>query len=243
MGLSLYIGNKRYSSWSMRPWVLLKALDIPFEERLHFFVPGLQQPAFRAFSPSGKVPALHDDAESGTAGGDGGSRGKETVVYDSLAIFEYLAEDHAVWPRDRKARAWSRCATAEMHSGFAALRNECGMNVALRIDIGAPSDALQKDVDRIDQLWCEGLERFGGPWLAGETFSGVDAFFAPVASRVQTYGLHLSAPAAGYATRLLEHPAVAQWVAEGIQEQEREPMHEEECLQGGRKLLADLSQA
>ncbi|KAM0326102.1 hypothetical protein ACHAQA_006695 [Verticillium albo-atrum] len=223
---TLYIGNKRYSSWSMRPWVLMKAFNIPFEEKIYFFIPGIRQPAFREFSPSGKVPTLNHDG---------------TIVYDSLAIIEYLAEDHpAVWPRDRQARTYARCAASEMHSGFGALREQCGMNVGLRIDLGTPDEALQRDLDRIDALWSDGLERFGGPWLAGAEFSAVDAFFAPVASRVETYGLALSAPALAYAKRLLEHPAVAQWVAEGLQETARCEMHEAEALRGDRKLVKDL---
>lgn len=227
MTSTLFIGNKRYSSWSMRPWVLMKALNIPFTEELHVFAAGVRQPAFKTFSPSGKVPTLHHG---------------DAVIWDSLAIVEYLAEDHPlVWPSDRKARAWARCAAAEMHSGFPAIRDQCSMNVALRIELGAPDAELQRDLDRVDHLWTEGLSRFGGPWLAGEGFSAVDAFFAPVASRLLTYGVELSsAPAREYARRLLEHPAVAQWIEEGIKETAREPMHEEDCVRG-RKVVKDIS--
>ncbi|KAM0280830.1 hypothetical protein ACHAQH_003860 [Verticillium albo-atrum] len=223
---TLYIGNKRYSSWSMRPWVLMTALAIPFDEKIFFFVPTIRQTAFDAFSPTGKVPTLDHNG---------------TVVHDSLAIIEYLAEDHpSVWPRDRAARAYARCAAAEMHSGFSALRSQCGMNVGLRIDIGEPDDALRRDIDRIDALWSEGLKRFGGPWLAGADFTAVDAFFAPVASRVQTYGLVLSEEAQAYGTRLLDHSAVAQWVAEGLEETARCEMHEADAVRDGRKLVEDL---
>ncbi|KAG7113446.1 hypothetical protein HYQ45_016801 [Verticillium longisporum] len=224
---TLYIGNKRYSSWSMRPWVLMKALNIPFDEKIFFFAPSIRQPAFGAFSPSGKVPTL--------ALADG------TVIHDSLAIVEYLAEDHpAAWPRDRAARAYARCAAAEMHAGFPALRSQCGMNVGLRVDVGVPDDALRRDLDRIDALWTEGLTRFAGPWLAGADFTAVDAFFAPVASRLQTYGLALSADADAYARRLLAHPAVAQWVAEGLAETARCEMHEADVVRDGRKIVEDL---
>jgi glutathione S-transferase len=229
MPYTLYIGNKRYSSWSMRPWVALKALDIPFEEALQIFKAGLRQPQFRAFSPSGKVPCLHDD--------------EGTVVWDSLAIIEYAAEKFPqLWPRDRAARAFARSAAAEMHSGFRALCSECSMDVGLRIDLGSTrTDALDKDLARLSELFNEGLTKFGGPWLAGKDFSAVDAFFAPVASRCATYGLELQGPAAEYLTRLFEHPAVQAWIVAGIRETDREPTHEEEAVKG-RTILEDLSE-
>ena len=227
MTLSLYIGNKRYSTWSMRPWVLLKALDIPFEEKLHFFKPGLRQPDFLAFSPTGKVPCLHDGESS-------------TVVWDSLAICEYIAEKYpAAWPSDRKARAFARCAAAEMHSSFNAIRTECSMNVALRIEMPSISDELQRDLDRFTELFNEGLDKFGGPWIAGKEFSIADAFFAPVASRVKTFGLPIPGKAGEYLDRVFEHPAVQLWIKQGIEEAEREPYHEEDCVRG-RKVLEDF---
>ncbi|KAK0391905.1 hypothetical protein NLU13_1403 [Sarocladium strictum] len=238
MPYMLYIGNKRYSSWSMRPWVLLRALDIPFQERLQIFEPGMAQPQFAAFSPSSKVPCLHhvrslDDGQN------------PVVVWDSLSIVEHLADVHAgVWPGvDRPAaRAFARSAAAEMHSGFAAIRDECSMNVALRLESGvAPGPALQKDLDRLTALFVHGLATFGGPWLAGAEFTAADAFYAPVASRVKTYGLRLGdGLAREYVDRLFDHPAVREWVEAGIRETAREPMHEEDCLRG-RKLLRDLS--
>ena len=140
---TLHIANKNYSSWSLRPWVLMRALDIPFSERLH----RLGGEAFTDFSPSGKVPCLVDVA---------------TVVWDSLAIAEYLAEDHSgVWPADAKARAWARCAAAEMHSGFATLRNQHGMNVGVRVAVAQRSPELLADIARIEKLWNDGLARFG----------------------------------------------------------------------------------
>ncbi|MEO5830855.1 MAG: glutathione S-transferase family protein [Rhodanobacter sp.] len=218
----LYIANKNYSSWSLRPWLLLSELGIPFEERLVTFAQGngASWEAFRAFSPNGKVPCLHDG---------------ERVVWDSLAIAEYLAERHAdVWPSDPDARTWARCAAAEMHSGFAALRNHCGMNCGLRIHLPVPfSAALQADITRIDELWSQGLARFGGPFLAGTRFGAVDAFFAPVTFRIQTYGLTLGAASTDYVQRVLALPGMRRWYAAALQESWRDEEHEREARQSG----------
>ncbi|MEC9481855.1 MAG: glutathione S-transferase family protein [Halomonas sp.] len=228
MAYQLYTANKNYSSWSMRPWVLMTACDIAFEEIMTPFADTAEQHAFKAFSPTGKVPCLKDS---------------DIVIWDSLAIVEYLAEAHpGVWPADRTARAWARSACAEMHSGFMALRDECSMNCSLRIELGTPSPELTKDLARLSALWADGLDRFGGPWLAGETFGAVDAFFAPVAIRYRTYDLPLSTQAEAYAERLLAHPAVSAWVEQGIQEPWREGSHEQDCIRG-RRVLADLRQA
>lgn len=217
---ALYIANRNYSSWSLRPWVLLRTLGIAFEERFVPFLEGSSYTAFRAFSPSGLVPCLVD----------GG-----TVVWDSLAIAEYVAEDHpAIWPSERAARAWARSAAAEMHSGFASLRNLCGMNVGVRVTLDAIPPALEKDIARIDELWSEGLSRFGGPFLAGGDFTAADAFFAPVAFRVQTYGLELGPASAAYARRLLDLPAMRDWYDLGIAETMRETEHEKELRAAGR---------
>lgn len=231
MSYKLHIGNKRYSSWSMRPWVLLKALGIPFEESLSFFKPGWRQPDFLAFSPSGKVPCLHD------GGGE--------VVWDSLAIMEYLAERHeGVWPspENASARAFARCAASEMHSSFAAIRDECSMNVGLRVELPRPlSDDLQRDVDRLSGLFKYGIETYGGPWLAGPSFTAADAFYAPIASRCITYGLEMQgAEAKAYIERLFNHPAIQAWIQDGILETAREPEHEDEATRG-RTILADLT--
>jgi glutathione S-transferase len=213
---TLHIANKNYSSWSLRPWLLMRELGIDFEERLHPFGTGED---FTRFSPSGKVPCLHDG---------------ELVVWDSLAIVEALAESHAgVWPSDRVARAWARSAAAEMHSGFAALRQHCSMSCGVRIRLHAHPSALARDVARIEALWSEGLERFGGPFLAGASFSAVDAFFAPVVFRVQTYGLALSDLAAAYVARMLALPGMKQWYAEALAEPWRDEMHELELREAG----------
>jgi glutathione S-transferase len=215
----LIIGNQNYSSWSLRPWVLMKHLGIPFEQRKFAF----QSPDWqkvREVSPTGRVPTLTDGA---------------TVVWDSLAIVEYLAEAHDhVWPNDKIARAWARSAAAEMHSGFSTLRNVCGMTVGVRVVLDEVSADLQHDLNRISALWTEGLKRFGGPFLAGGAFTAVDAFFCPVAFRVQTYGLKLEPEAMIYAERLLALSAMKEWYEAGIAETWRDPSHEDEPLKYGR---------
>lgn len=227
MTYTLYITNKRYSSWSMRPWVLLKALDIPFDEKLVYAEAKERQTIFYKFCPTGLVPCLYDAEQSHT-------------VWESLALCEYIAEEHPqVWPTDRVARAFARSAAAEMHAGFDAIRNECGMNVGLRIDIGTPSAALQKNLDRFTELFNDGISKFGGPWLAGKEFTAADAFFAPIACRLNTYGLHLDGEAQKYIDRLWEHPAVQLWVKQGRAETQREPFHEKDALAGNRKLLEE----
>lgn len=208
----LYIANKNYSSWSLRPWVLMRELDLGFEERLVPFGAGSNWTEFRKFSPSGKVPCLVDGAQT---------------VWDSLAITEYLAEKHpAVWPIDAGARAWARCAAAEMHSGFGALRENCSMSCGIRVRLNGTPDALKRDIERLDELWAEGLKRFGGPFLAGSAFGAIDAFYAPVAFRIQTYGLALSDTAAEYATRLLNLASMKQWYTAALAEPWREDDHE-----------------
>ena len=222
---ALHIANKNYSSWSLRPWLLMRQLAIPFNEQLAVFSGGSNHEAFRVFSPSGRVPCLHDGGQ---------------VVWDSLAIVEYLAERHpGVWPTAAPARAWARCASAEMHSGFAALRTHCSMNCGLRVALTDMPADLVADIARIDELWCEGLQRFGGPFLAGSAFCAVDAFFAPVALRIQGFDLHLSDTALAYADRLLQLAAMREWYDAALLEPWRETEHEKEVLAAGR-LVADL---
>ena len=217
--LRLFIANKNYSSWSLRPWVLMRALGTPFEEVVVPFGSTENYDAFRRFAPNGSVPCLHDG---------------DTVVWDSLGITEYLAERHpGIWPGAGAARTWARCAAAEMHSGFSALRSRCGMNCGLRIALHAMPDALRRDIARIDELWREGLERFGGPWLAGPDFTAVDAFYAPVAFRIQTFGLELGDAAAAYTARLLALPAMREWYEAALAETAREPGHEAEARAAG----------
>jgi glutathione S-transferase len=215
----LHIANKNYSSWSLRPWVLMRGLGIAFEEHVHPFGAGSNWQRFRAFSPSGRVPCLHDG---------------DTVVWDSLAIAEYLAEHHpGVWPDDPAARTWARCAAAEMHAGFGELRARCSMSCGQRVELAAVGADLQADIARIDELWGEGLARFGGPYLAGAEFSAADAFYAPVAFRVQSYGLVLTEPASTYAETLLAHEAMREWYDAALAEPWRDDAHEQDILAAG----------
>jgi glutathione S-transferase len=206
---TLYIGNKNYSTWSLRAWVLMQVLGIPFrEQRLALYLPD-SSARIRQVSPSRRVPCLHDDA---------------VVVWDSLAIAEYLAERYAgVWPAAALARAWARSAAAEMHSGFGRLREELGMNVRLR-QARTPSAAAAADIARIVELWGDGRARFGrgGDFLCG-AFSAVDAFFCPVAFRFQTYAVALEPAAAAYCHALLALPAMREWAAAAAQETARAP--------------------
>ncbi|BBB07317.1 glutathione S-transferase family protein [Sphingopyxis sp. EG6] len=209
----LITANRNYSSWSLRPWVLMTALGIAFRDRVEPFTKPTNYKDFRSFSPTGQVPALLHEGRT---------------VYDSLGITLYLADRHAgVWPTDPDARAWAQCATAEMHSGFAALRNDCTMNVGVRVTPKPMSDALQANVARIRELFEEGLTKFGGPWLAGLDFTAVDAFFAPVAFRIRTYGLDVGAGQA-WVDQILAHPAMLEWERQALAESWREVGHEEE---------------
>lgn len=222
---TLHIANKNYSSWSLRPWVLMRTLNIPFQEQIHPLQDGSSWVSYRTFSPNGRVPCLVDETQ---------------IVWDSLAITEYLAESYPrVWPVDKAARAWARSACAEMHSSFQALRNQCGMSCGHRVQLHSIDGDLQKDIDRINELWNQGLDNFGGPFLAGQSFTAVDAFFAAVAFRFQTYGLKATGKAADYLQLLLALPAMQEWYASGLNETWREPEHEREILAAG-KLIADL---
>lgn len=211
----LHIGNKNYSTWSLRAWVLLRQLGIPFEEKQHYFPEdGPSYPEFSKFSPTGFVPVLDDGAAK---------------IWDSLAIALHVAESHPqVWPADPIAGSWARSAAAEMHSGFGAIRNQCGMNIGIRCKRPPIDAALRGNLDRLDRLWADGLARFGGPFLAGKDFSAVDAFFCPVAFRVQTYDLPLSRPSLDYVQHLLDLSAMKEWYTAGIAETQREPNHEAE---------------
>ncbi|CAN5762852.1 glutathione S-transferase family protein [soil metagenome] len=222
---TLFIANKNYSSWSLRPWVLMRELAIPFTEKLMPFEPSSNWQAFRDFSPTGKVPCLHEG---------------ELMAWDSLGISEFLADRHStVWPKQEQARLWARCAAAEMHSGFGSLRDICSMNIGLRIRLAAITPALQQDIDRLNELWSEGLSRFGGPFLAGSAFSAVDAFYAPVVFRIQTFGLPMNQAASAYVQHMLALPSMQQWQTDALAESWREPGHEHAALAAG-ELIADL---
>jgi glutathione S-transferase len=223
---TLWIGNKNYSSWSLRPWVAMREAGIAFEEKLVPFHDAAAWNTYRPRSPGGQVPMLEDGA---------------IRVSDSLAIVEYLAETHpSLWPEDRAARAFARSAAAAMHSGFNALRDSCGMNLGVRARLRRMPEAVRRDLDRLAALWTSGLETFGGPFLVGDRFTAADAFFCPVAFRIQTYGLDLpGSEAAAYAARLLDMPAMRDWYAEALAEPFRDPPHDAE-LTGSCDILEDL---
>jgi len=212
--LELYIGNKNYSSWSMRPWVLLTQAGIEFEEimaRFDSFAPDSHfKKVIGPVSPVGKVPALVDG---------------DLVVWDTLAIAEYLAEkfpDKQLWPADVKARARARSICAEMHSGFAALRSACPMNIEASLpEIGQlawrDKPAVRADVARLVAMWSELLAQHGGPMLFG-TFSAADAYFAPVVMRLKTYVLPVPEAIAAYMVRVCALPGVQAWVQGALAE-------------------------
>jgi glutathione S-transferase len=217
----LIIANKNYSSWSLRPWILLKSLDIPFKETQLSFGADFDDPNVLAHLPSGLVPVLVDGP---------------IRVWDSIAIAEYLAERHGgVWPAELAARTWARSAAAEMHSGFGALRRQCSMSCGIRVALPIVDEALARDLRRIEALWMDGLARFGGPFLAGSSFTAVDAFFAPVVFRIQTYGLQPGPAAAAYVQTMLAHPPMREWYAAALAETERDEEHELEIGKAGTR--------
>ncbi|MBN9039727.1 MAG: glutathione S-transferase [Rhizobiales bacterium 62-47] len=208
MAMKLVIGNKNYSSWSMRPWVALRAANIAFDE---IFIPlytgAADKQRILDVTGSGKVPALIDD---------------DVTVWDSLAIIEYVAEKFPtarLWPEERAARAHARSISAEMHSGFAALRNECGMNLHRAVAAKVLSDSARADIARVQQIWTECRARYGrsGPFLFGQ-FSGADAMYAPVVHRFRTYAIEVSPPVRAYMDTMQALPAFAEWTAAGLAE-------------------------
>jgi len=203
----LFIGNKNYSSWSLRGWLAAKLSGAPFRE-VKIQLQGTYNPDNRSFSPTALVPALHDG---------------DVQVWDSLAIGEYLAERHrGMWPENAAARAWARSIVCEMHSGFGALRNEMAMCIREQVDVRPWSDALAANIARITEIWTDTRRRFGtrgGPYLMGE-FSLADVFYAPVAFRFQTYEVHLAGSAGEYLQALLEHPFVREWEGDALAEKE-----------------------
>ena len=214
--LKLYIGNKNYSSWSMRPWVLLRQLQIPFEEvkvRFDSFdADSSFKRAMAGINPAGKVPVLVDDG---------------FAVWDTLAIAETVAErfpTHGVWPIDAQARARARSVCAEMHSGFSALRSNCPMNVEASLpEVGAKAwreqPALQADVQRIVSMWTGLLQQHAGPMLFGQ-FCAADAFFAPVGLRIRTYALPVPQQITDYIGRVNALPGVKAWIDDALAERD-----------------------
>ena len=213
--MQLYIGNKNYSSWSLRPWLLMKHAGIAFDEiklRLSFEQDSEFKRKLAGISPAGRVPVLVDDG---------------FAVWDTLAIAEYLAEKFPgkqLWPSDTKARARARCLCAEMHSGFGALRNHFPMNIEASLpEVGArllrEQPATATDLARMVQMWSEQLGQAGGPFLFG-SFSIVDAYFAPVCARIQTYALPVPPQVAAYVERVFALPAMQAWVADAKAEKD-----------------------
>jgi len=203
--LTLYVGNKNYSSWSLRGWFAAKLAGAPFREVVVELVGRGRNPANKGFSPSGFVPALHDG---------------DTVVWDSLAIAEYLAERHpGMWPADPAARAWARSIAAEMHSSFQSLRDEMTMCVRERLDVRPWSPGLAADVARVEEIWTESRRRHGrgGAFLCGAP-SIADAFYAPVAFRFRTYRVSPTGAAGDYLAALLAHPFMREWERDAVAE-------------------------
>lgn len=223
MTYTLVTANRNYSSWSLRPWFLMRALAIPFADRIEPFTKPSNYKEFRAFSPTGQVPVLIDG---------------DRTIWDSLGIALYLADRHpGIWPADEAARAFAQCAVAEMHGGFAALRNDCTMNVGVRVTPKPMRPALARDIARVREIFEGGLAQFGGPWLAGCHFTALDAFYAPVAFRIRTYGLDVG-PGQAWVDRVLAHPDMIEWERQALGESWREESHEADLAACGR-IIAD----
>ena len=215
--LKLFIGNKNYSSWSMRPWVLLTQAGIPFEEVMVRFDSFNADSSFKkqlqGATPTGKVPLLQDG---------------DLAVWDTLAIAEYIAEqypDKQLWPTDKAARARARSICAEMHSGFTALRGNCPMNIEADLTqtgalIWRDKPAVRADVQRLVEMWTELLAQHGGPLLFGSRFTVADAYFAPVCMRLKTYALPVPAAITAYVERVCALPGVQAWINQALAEKD-----------------------
>lgn len=207
----LYIGNKNYSSWSLRPWLLMKHFGIPFAEHMLSVGGRDDNPAIKPISGNARVPSLHADGFQ---------------IWESLAIAEYLAErEPRMWPADAQARARARSVSAEMHAGFAHLRGAMPMNLKLKLQGRPAAPEVQRDIERVVEIWLEARTQFAtqtnsnGPWLFGD-FGIADAMFAPVACRFHTYNVPLPPVAAAYRDALLAHPALQEWYAAALEETE-----------------------
>ncbi len=209
MSLTLVIGNKNYSSWSLRPWIAMKAAGIPFQEILiPLYEPGSSEETLK-YSPAGKVPILIDGDEH---------------VWESLAILEHLAErfpDAGLWPKERAARSHARVVATEMHAGFMPLRKACTMNLWLPVKVRPQAEDVMENVRRIETLWADCRTRFGqklgGPFLFGG-FGAADAMYAPVVSRLHTHGLPVGAGTRAYMDAVMGLPAWREWYDAAMQE-------------------------
>jgi glutathione S-transferase len=207
--MKLILGNKNYSSWSLRPWIAMRVLGIPFDEIVIPFGEPIGNPQFKAqvrqYSPAEKVPVLVDG---------------DTHVWETLAIMEYLAEKFpaaGVWPKDVKARAEARVLSSEMHAGFAALRGECPMNLRRPVRTRTLPAEAQANVARLDAMWSDCHTRYGGPFLFG-AFCAADAMYAPMATRIHTYGITMSRVSLGYIEAVMALPAFAEWKRAALEE-------------------------
>lgn len=203
--MKLLIGNRNYSTWSLRPWLVLKHFDIPFEDEVLQLAGEGWRETLAARSPTGKVPVLIDG---------------DLVVPETIAIIEYLADsfpDKAIWPADRADRARARAAAAEMHGGFSSLRSHAPMNLRSSHPGKVSVDSIAKDLHRLETLWGDLLARSGGPFLFG-AFTAADAMFAPVATRIRTYALPVSDGAAAYVEAIYGLPAFQNWLALALRE-------------------------
>lgn len=213
MAYTLVIGNKNYSSWSLRPWLAMRVAGIPFDEiRIPLYLSGSKEQILR-YSPAGKVPVLVTP---------------EGTVWESLAILEFLADRHpeaTLWPADPVARARARAVSTEMHGGFAALRSNLGMNLRKIFPDHPVTPEVLADIARVQALWNDCLDRSGGPFLFG-TFSNADAMFAPVVTRFLTYSVKTDAASARYLATVRALPAMNEWYAAALQETEVLPQFE-----------------
>lgn len=213
MAYTLIIGNKNYSSWSLRPWLALRVAGIPFDEvRIPLYLPGSKDQILR-HSPAGKVPVLVTP---------------EVTVWESLAILEYLADRHPaaqLWPADPVDRARARAVSTEMHGGFAALRSNLGMNLRRTFPDHAVTTDVLADIARVQALWNDCLDRSGGPFLFG-AFTNADAMFAPVVTRFLTYSVKADAVSARYLATVRALPAMDEWYAAALRETEVLPQFE-----------------